>query len=241
MPLTPWRTSNSPCKDSYDAGAWDTGQFRCSTANGTHGLGWKDDGGANTITIARALSGDADLDGVVDLSDLSLVVANWNGAGKIWADGDFNYDGTANLADMSLLAQNWNAKLGKGDVLLSGNSTFDVDLSDDGPDMIDVTGAVRLDNATLNVTSTRSPTDDSGILRVLIRNEGGNPVMETFNNLPEGAGSYPATVGTSLHTITTPKPDSSAPATTWPSTRRCLASHSPPLNTTCKTKTPSIL
>ncbi len=174
-------------KDSYDAGAWDTGQFRCSTANGTHGLGWKDDGSANTITIARALSGDANLDGVVDLSDLSLVVANWNGAGKIWADGDFNYDGTANLADMSLLAQNWNAKLGKGDVLLSGNSTFDVDLSDDGPDMIDVTGAVRLDNATLNVTSTRSPTDDSGILRVLIRNEGGNPVIGTFNNLPEGA------------------------------------------------------
>ena len=46
-------------------------------------------------------------------------------------------------------------------------------------------GAVRLGNATLHVTSSRT-NNDYGILRVLIQNDDGDPVIGTFNGLPEG-------------------------------------------------------
>jgi hypothetical protein len=90
---------------SYDAGAWDVGQFRCSTENFADGLGWMDDG-AGHITIARTLRGDANLDGTVDGSDLTLLAQNWKKSGTTWAQGDFNYDGTVDGSDLTLLARN---------------------------------------------------------------------------------------------------------------------------------------
>ncbi|QDU71424.1 hypothetical protein [Mucisphaera calidilacus] len=52
--------------------------------------------------------GDATLDGVVDLLDLSALAANFYKTGG-WADGDFNGFGGVDLNDLSIIASNWGA------------------------------------------------------------------------------------------------------------------------------------
>ncbi|QDU72077.1 hypothetical protein [Mucisphaera calidilacus] len=50
--------------------------------------------------------GDANLDGSVDLLDLSLLAGNFDQIGD-WAGGDFNGDGVVDLLDLSILAGNF--------------------------------------------------------------------------------------------------------------------------------------
>ena len=54
------------------------------------------------------IAGDANFDGIVGLSDLSILAGKWEATvpyGR--ADADFNIDGLVNLADLSILAGNW--------------------------------------------------------------------------------------------------------------------------------------
>ncbi len=54
--------------------------------------------------------GDANLDGKVDLLDLSILAMNWEDAdpeGLGWADGSFDGDNSVNLTDLSIMAGNW--------------------------------------------------------------------------------------------------------------------------------------
>jgi hypothetical protein len=54
--------------------------------------------------------GDADLNGAVGVSDLSLLAAYYNTAsGAGWANGDFDGDGAVGVADLSILAANYNS------------------------------------------------------------------------------------------------------------------------------------
>jgi len=69
-------------------------------------IGYWDSG--TVVTTKPVLAGDVNGDGVVNITDLGLLAANWNLTGKYWADGDFNYDGTVNISDLGLLASNWN-------------------------------------------------------------------------------------------------------------------------------------
>lgn len=52
------------------------------------------------------IPGDANSDGVVDLSDLAILATSWNGQGT-WYEGDFDRDGEVGLADLAILASNW--------------------------------------------------------------------------------------------------------------------------------------
>jgi autotransporter-associated beta strand protein len=90
------------------ASGFTTGQFRSSTAAANRGIGWLDDAGTSTLTIAAALYGDANLDGTVNFDDLLKLAANYNTSGKNWAQGDSNYDGTVNFDDLLKLAANYN-------------------------------------------------------------------------------------------------------------------------------------
>jgi hypothetical protein len=57
--------------------------------------------------------GDANLDGIVDDDDLSLLLANWTGVGgegKTWAQGDFTGNGAVSDSDLSLLLANWTGR-----------------------------------------------------------------------------------------------------------------------------------
>jgi hypothetical protein len=48
-------------------------------------------------------SGDINNDGVVDLSDLAVLLSNFGATGATFDDGDFNGDGVVDLADLALL------------------------------------------------------------------------------------------------------------------------------------------
>jgi autotransporter-associated beta strand protein len=57
-----------------------------------------------TLTVAFGATGDVNLDGVVDILDISIVVASGKfdaGVTSTWAEGDFNYDNVVDLLDIS--------------------------------------------------------------------------------------------------------------------------------------------
>jgi hypothetical protein len=57
------------------------------------------------------LSADANRDRSVDLTDFTVLAANFNGTGKIYSQGDFNYDTTVDLTDFTMLAARFNFTL----------------------------------------------------------------------------------------------------------------------------------
>lgn len=59
------------------------------------------------LSAAVAMPGDANLDGMVNMNDATILADNWGGSGIDWCGGDFNSDGHVNAADASILAANW--------------------------------------------------------------------------------------------------------------------------------------
>ncbi|QDU71874.1 family 16 glycosylhydrolase [Mucisphaera calidilacus] len=59
------------------------------------------------LTEFGSLPGDANLDGVVDLLDLSVLASNFDTPGNGWSTGDFNGDISVDLLDLSTLASNF--------------------------------------------------------------------------------------------------------------------------------------
>ncbi len=66
---------------------------------------------ANTVEVRYTVSGDTNLDRIVDSTDAITMARNYLIAGKTnWDLGNFNYDGTINLSDAQILQKNFNAK-----------------------------------------------------------------------------------------------------------------------------------
>ena len=63
-------------------------------------------GDAVHATVAR--SGDANLDGEVNVVDLGILAGSWMGAAD-WTTADFNGDGMADVGDLGVIASNWQA------------------------------------------------------------------------------------------------------------------------------------
>ena len=85
-------------------GISNNGKFICGTGtiNGqTHGF-----------LLQTAIPGDANLDGKVDINDLTIVLSNYNGTGMTWAHGDFVGDGTVDINDLTIVLTNYNRSLG---------------------------------------------------------------------------------------------------------------------------------
>jgi hypothetical protein len=79
-----------------------------TTAGGLMGVGYVVNSG--TVTIAFAIAGDTNLDGLVDITDVANVMSNGafnSGEPLGWADGDFNYDGIFDILD---IADFWSAE-----------------------------------------------------------------------------------------------------------------------------------
>lgn len=60
-----------------------------------------------------ALAGDANRDRIVNISDFSILAANFNQPAT-FSGGDFNYNGTTEIGDFSILASKFNQGLGPG-------------------------------------------------------------------------------------------------------------------------------
>jgi autotransporter-associated beta strand protein len=113
--------------NGYNGGNWNgSGGIDTSaplTVNGlSYGLGFADgkDGvvaslSSGQIEVAYTLLGDANLDGVVNGEDFTILASNFNQTVTSWDQGDFNYDGYVNGEDFTLLAANFNQEASGAD------------------------------------------------------------------------------------------------------------------------------
>ena len=53
--------------------------------------------------------GDFNCDGTVDVADLGIIGANFNGGSVTYIDGDANLDGMVDVADLGVVGANWSA------------------------------------------------------------------------------------------------------------------------------------
>ena len=53
--------------------------------------------------LTPALPGDANLDGMVDINDLTIVLSHYGQTGQAWANGNFTCDGTVNINDLTIV------------------------------------------------------------------------------------------------------------------------------------------
>jgi len=71
------------------------------------GIVYDDAAGEVRLTLLHdVLKGDANMDLVVDDTDLSIILSNW-GLGNQWRLGDFTNDGTVDDNDLAVLLGNW--------------------------------------------------------------------------------------------------------------------------------------
>ena len=58
--------------------------------------------------LTPALPGDANLDGKVDIYDLTIVLGNYGKTGMGWAQGEFTGDSTVDINDLTIVLGNYN-------------------------------------------------------------------------------------------------------------------------------------
>jgi len=132
---SPLSTVSSELSQAYDNKLWDKPGLTSSvakTSNGVTALGYGEastlgmttfDGltlGGNAVLVKYTLTGDANLDGSVNLADYNTVVGNLNGSGQTWTSGSFDYSEAVSLGDYNDVISNFNQTL--ANVLPGGSS-----------------------------------------------------------------------------------------------------------------------
>ena len=56
-----------------------------------------------SIVLRSTIPGDANLDGKVDVNDLTIVLTNFDQTGMTWSQGDFNSDDKVDVNDLTIL------------------------------------------------------------------------------------------------------------------------------------------
>ena len=64
------------------------------------------------VTLKTSLPGDANLDGKVDINDLTIVLANYGQTGATWAQGEFTGSGAVDINDLTIVLANYNQSAG---------------------------------------------------------------------------------------------------------------------------------
>ena len=101
-------------RSGSDGGRWDGPGIVSSLADANHVVALADslDGVISslpplTVAIQVARTGDLNLDGKVDLSDLLVIARHWGEVGANWDQGDLDYDGSVTFADLLVLARSY--------------------------------------------------------------------------------------------------------------------------------------
>ena len=149
---------------------------------------------ANALTYGGTISGTGTLNkssgGTLTLTGSSgsnvLVTVS---AGTLAGSGSVGAVSAANGATVAPGGATGSAILSTGTISFVSGSTFHANINGttagSGYDQLNVTGAVNLNGATLAIAGSLVPTGGSTF--VLIANDGSDPVVDKFNNLPEGA------------------------------------------------------
>jgi hypothetical protein len=67
-----------------------------------------------SMVLATTLPGDANLDGTVNINDLSKVLTNYDKTGTIWTDGDFDGNNSVDISDLSKVLTNYDKSAAAG-------------------------------------------------------------------------------------------------------------------------------
>ncbi len=70
--------------------------------------------GGNFTFRFNVLPGDANQDGLVNISDLTALASQWQQTSQGFLSADLNHDGQVNISDLTMLASNWQATLPAG-------------------------------------------------------------------------------------------------------------------------------
>jgi autotransporter-associated beta strand protein len=121
--------------DSAVAGFIASGAIFSSLANDSFGVGWADgkdasESGivpANSVLVTYALYGDANLDGLVNGDDFSVLASNLNKTVSGWDQGDFLHTGSVTGDDFSALVNNLGKQADGADVVLPASDLAAID------------------------------------------------------------------------------------------------------------------
>jgi hypothetical protein len=117
----------------FNSGLWNgAGIISSTAANSNYALGYADSADANNpanlpanqIKVMYTLLGDANLDGVVNGTDFSILAANFGLGAANWDQGNFLYGSSVNGSDFSALAANFGAGDSIAATSTSVTSTF---------------------------------------------------------------------------------------------------------------------
>ena len=81
---------------------------------GNWGANHLDFGGYDYAVVCAPLPGDANLDGKVDINDLTIVLTRFGQSGVNWTTGDFNGDGRVDINDLTIVLTNYGMTSGAG-------------------------------------------------------------------------------------------------------------------------------
>jgi hypothetical protein len=97
--------------NAYNSGAWDQPGITSSALAAGEAVGVTDQG-VTGVKAAYTLGGDANVDGYVDVSDLSIMGSNYGtSSGATWDMGDLNYDGAVDVSDLSIMGSNYGSDI----------------------------------------------------------------------------------------------------------------------------------
>jgi hypothetical protein len=64
------------------------------------------------MILRKYLPGDANLDGKVDINDLTIVLSHYGQTGTTWSQGEFTGDGTVDINDLTIVLAHYGQSLG---------------------------------------------------------------------------------------------------------------------------------
>jgi hypothetical protein len=84
----------------------------------------------SSVLARYTLSGDLNLDGVVDFIDLARLAQSYNvtDGTRNWSTGDLNFDGNTDFLDLAKMAQNYNTALPSSPIP-GASAAFEADLA----------------------------------------------------------------------------------------------------------------